>query len=161
MGHNNNKRFYSKTHAFQQAVKVWACKACGTWHKKKKPHHCEHCGFNDFLYFASTFEAKRYAELSLLEKTGQIVNLRTQVAYPITVNGVHICKYIADFQYNNANTGELIVEDTKGHEKAVTSEFKLKRKLVGALHGIDVKAVYQHQPAKQRHNTNQPTQRRL
>jgi len=136
------RRWTSKTDSFQSAIKVWACKGCETWHVAKKPVHCSNCGFIDFYYFASKFEAARYAELRLQEKTGHITDLKTQVTFPIKVNSVHICKYIADFTYKNL-AGDLVVEDTKGHEKAVTETFKLKRKLVGAVHGIDVKTIYQ------------------
>lgn len=139
---NGQRRFTSKTQSFQSAIKVWACKSCETWHVAKKPTHCSNCGFTDFYYFASKFEAQRYAELRLQEKVGQISDLRTQVTYPIKVNSIHICNYIADFQYKNL-AGDLVVEDTKGHEKAVTDLFKIKRKLVGALYGIDVRPVYQ------------------
>lgn len=137
------KRFHNKTQAFQMAIKVWTCKSCGVQHKKDKPKNCISCGFNDFYYFASVFEANRYAELKLQQTTGYIKNLQTQVAYPIKHNGVLICKYIADFQYHNL-AGDLVVEDTKGHEKGVSDLFKLKRKLVGAFHGIDVKPIYQN-----------------
>ena len=139
----NNRRFTSKMQSFQSAIKVWACKSCEVWHVAKKPDHCDHCGFNDFYYFASKFEAARYAELRLMEKTGQITDLKTQVPFPIKVNGVDICKYIADFTYTNVNTGVKVVEDTKGHEKAVTDLFKIKRKLIGALYGLDIKLIYQ------------------
>ena len=136
------KRWANKTQALQSAVKVWACKSCEVWHTPKKPTYCKHCGFTDFYYFASKFEAQRYAALNLQQKTGHITNLQTQVTYPIKVNGVHICKYVADFTYKNL-AGDLVVEDTKGHEKAVTEVFKLKRKLIGAQYGIDIKPIYQ------------------
>ena len=136
------RRWTSKTDSFQSAIKVWACKSCITWHEKSKPSHCQNCGFTDFYYFASKFEAKRFAELNLQLKTGHITNLQTQVTYPIKVNGVHICKYVADFTYKDL-AGNLVVEDTKGHEKAVTEVFKLKRKLIGAQYGIDIRLVYQ------------------
>jgi len=135
-------KFRSKTDALRSAVKVWGCKSCDTWHTPKNPTVCQYCGFDQFHYFASKFEAKRYAELSLLEKTGQITELRSQITYPLTVNSQPICKYIADFQYKDL-AGNLVVEDTKGDEKAVTDSFKLKRKLMGAVHGINVKIVYQ------------------
>jgi hypothetical protein len=139
---NKNYRFKSKNHALQSAVKVWACKSCVTWHTPKKPEICTQCGFNEFYYFASKFEAKRFGELDLQRKIGHITELQTQVTYPIKVNGMDICKYIADFQYKDL-AGNLIVEDTKGSKEAVTELFKLKRKLIGAVYGIDIKPIYQ------------------
>jgi hypothetical protein len=143
----NANRFKSRNHAFQSAQKVWACKSCITWHTPKKPITCTQCGFDDFYYFASKFEAKRFGELDLQRKIGHITELETQVTYPLVVNSMPICKYIADFQYKDL-AGNLIVEDTKGHEKAVTDVFKLKRKLMGAIHGIDVKPIYQSRKRK-------------
>lgn len=139
---NKAYRFKNRTHALQSAKKVWACKNCSTWHTPAKPTVCSYCGFDQFHYFASKFEAKRYGELSLMEKTGQITELRCQISYPIKVNGVDVCKYVADFQYKDL-AGNLVVEDTKGDEKAVTDVFKIKRKLIGALYGIKVKTIYQ------------------
>jgi len=139
---NGQRRWTSKTDSFQSAIKVWACKSCVTWHERKKPTHCQSCGFTDFYYFASKFEAVRFGELKLQQTIGHITDLQTQVTFPIKVNGVHICKYVADFTYKNL-AGDLVVEDTKGHEKAVTDVFKLKRKLVGAVHGVDIKPIYQ------------------
>jgi hypothetical protein len=45
--------------------------------------------------------------------------------------------YLADFVYLDA-TGAQVVEDVKG---AVTPEFRLKRKLMLHVHGIEVKEV--------------------
>ena len=139
----SNQRFYSKTHAARQAIKVWRCKNCGQHHQKHKPTNCTVCGFNEFHYFASKFEANRYGELLLLQMAGQVENIETQVKYPLDVNGVHICNYIADFRYTDANTGAVVVEDTKGDAKGVMDSFKLKQKLMCAIHDIKVKTVYQ------------------
>jgi hypothetical protein len=50
------------------------------------------------------------------------------------VNGVLVCTYVGDFDY--WENGEYIVEDVKGF---LTPVFKLKRKLVKALHGITIR----------------------
>lgn len=138
-------KYRHKTHALQSAIKVWVCKSCGQPHEKVKPADCSHCGFNKFHYFASRFEAKRFAELCVLEKAGLISGLETQVSYELRVgfDDVLICTYIADFVYDEPNTGALVVEDTKGHKAAVTDVFKLKAKLMKAIHGIEIKMVYQ------------------
>ncbi len=52
------------------------------------------------------------------------------------LNGVKLCKYIADFTYDD-NDGK-VVEDVKG---CVTAVFRLKAKLMMALHGIRVKVT--------------------
>ena len=48
--------------------------------------------------------------------------------------------YVADFVYTDAETGELIVEDTKS-EATKTKDFVIKRKLMLAIHGIRVREV--------------------
>ena len=88
--------------------------------------------------FASKKEAKRYQELLLMEKAGEISHLRTQVPYDIDINGIHVCRYIADFVYHDeAMIGDRrIVEDAKGMR---TDVYKLKKKLMLAVHGITIK----------------------
>ncbi len=80
------------------------------------------------ISFASAKEGRRYAELKLLERAGQIRNLELQPRFDLIVNGKKVCRYIADFAFFEGN--ERIVLDVKGYE---TREFKLKRKLFEAL----------------------------
>ena len=46
-------------------------------------------------------------------------------------------KYLADFAYRTKD-GTIVVEDVKG---AVTPEFRLKRKLMLHVHGIEVQEI--------------------
>ena len=92
----------------------------------------------DNILFDSKAEARRYEELRSLQSGGVITNLEMQVRYPIAVNGVKVCTYIADFVYRDALTGETTVEDVKG---MVTHVYRLKSKLMKACHGISVKEV--------------------
>lgn len=82
-------------------------------------------------------EFKRFCDLATLLKAGEITDLIVQEVYPIVINGVKVCKYIADFVYKEK--GQLVVEDVKGHEKAISDVFKLKKKLMAACHGLEVK----------------------
>jgi len=84
--------------------------------------------------FDSKKEARRYRELLLLQRAGKISGLRCQVSFTLVVNEVHICRYIADFVY--FEDGKKIVEDVKGF---LTKEYKLKRKLMKAVHGIIIR----------------------
>lgn len=90
--------------------------------------------------FASKKEASRAAELALAERAGLIRNLRTQVSFQCVVNEQLICRYVADFTYLEQLAGDTqwteIVEDTKGVR---TPLYKLKAKLVKALHGITIR----------------------
>lgn len=91
----------------------------------------------DGVTFDSRREATRWGELKLLHRAGIIADLRRQVPYDLTVNGKLICKYIADFTYAiPGDPPELVTEDSKG---VVTPEFRLKSKLMEAVHGVRVK----------------------
>jgi hypothetical protein len=88
----------------------------------------------DGITFASRREAKRYAELRLLEKAGEISRLVTQPHFPLEVQGVLVCTYIADFSYSKRDDA-WIVEDCKGVRTAV---YRIKRKLMKAVYGIEI-----------------------
>src|SRR6185369_7689355 len=79
----------------------------------------------DGIRFASKREAHRYCELKMLEKAGEISALRLQPRYPLTVNGLHVCTYVGDFQYTTSE-GRIVTEDSKGVR---TRDFVNKAKL--------------------------------
>lgn len=106
--------------------------------------------------FDSKREYNRYRELLLLEKAGEISNLRRQVKFVLIpaqyektperyTKGKHKgelkqgrllereCAYLADFVYID-NTGKKIVEDAKGVR---TKDYIIKRKLM--LYRFDIK----------------------
>ena len=91
----------------------------------------------DGIAFDSKAEATRYAELRLMLDAGTIYGLRLQPRYPLTVNGMKIGTYVADFAYVDA-AGDDVVEDVKGVRTPV---FKLKAKLMKAVHGITVEEI--------------------
>lgn len=86
------------------------------------------------IKFDSIGERDRYKQLELMQCSGEIANLNVQTKFPIIVNEVKICTYIADYTYKDKQ-GNYIVEDFKGVQTAI---FKLKKKLMLAVHGIDV-----------------------
>lgn len=97
--------------------------------------------------YDSKREAKRAAELKLLEKAGVISHLQEQVVYELIpsqyriVNGKKKCveravKYIADFQY--VENGNTVVEDAKGFR---TDVYRIKKKLMLYFHDIQIKEV--------------------
>jgi len=89
----------------------------------------------DGISFASRKEARRYTELKLQEKAGVISDLILQPRFPLRVLDQLVCTYVADFQYRD-QTGRLVTEDTKGFR---TPEYKLKVKLLKALHGVEIR----------------------
>ncbi len=88
----------------------------------------------DGITFDSKKESERYSELKILERAGAIKNLTLQPRYPIIVNDIKICTYVADFTYQT-RLGETLVEDVKGMR---TQVYIIKRKLMKAIYGIDV-----------------------
>lgn len=88
----------------------------------------------DGIRFASRGEAARYKELCLLERGGAITNLRLQPRYPLVVNGVKIGTYVGDFLYDEGGTE--VLEDHKG---MLTPMYRMKKKLVKALYGIEIR----------------------
>ena len=93
----------------------------------------------DGVRFASKKEAARYEQLKLMVRAKAITDLTLQPVFPyIEIAGQKICKYIADFEYTE--NGKRIVEDVKSTATA-TPVYKLKKKLVKALHNIDVQEV--------------------
>lgn len=88
----------------------------------------------DGITFDSTREARRYQDLVLMQKGGQINLLRRQVPYPIYIKGKKICDWLADFVY--IQNGLVVVEDSKGHK---TDIYKLKKKMVEAEYGFRIR----------------------
>ena len=96
--------------------------------------------------FDSRMEARRWRELMLLQRAGEISELERQVKYtliPAQKNEAgsvieRAAVYIADFVYVDKRTGETVVEDVKG---ARTKEYIIKRKLMLYRYGIRVREV--------------------
>lgn len=84
----------------------------------------------DMYVFDSVLEANRYKQLALLERAGEIKNLRLQVPFLLQDSfrknnkTYRKIEYIADFVYEEK--GQTVVEDTKGIK---TEVFKIKQKL--------------------------------
>jgi hypothetical protein len=92
----------------------------------------------DGIKFDSQAEARRFTELRHRLDAGEIQHLTLQHKYPISVNGMKICTYIADFLYLDVKRGEHVVEDVKG---VLTPMYRMKKKLMKAVHGIDIVEV--------------------
>ena len=90
------------------------------------------------IHFASKKEAERYSVLKILEMSGRIAELECQPSFDIVVNGTKVCRYVADFRY--IENGQTIVEDVKS-EPTKTSSYRLKKKLMLAVHGISIAEV--------------------
>lgn len=62
--------------------------------------------------FPSAAEANRYTQLKWLERARDIHALTIQPAYPLSVNGITVGIYTADFAYFTG--GRSVTEDVKG-----------------------------------------------
>lgn len=51
----------------------------------------------DGLIFDSQKEARRWGDLKIMERAGEIIDLKRQVQYALEINGQLICSYKADF----------------------------------------------------------------
>jgi len=96
--------------------------------------------------YASKAEARRAAELKLLEKAGKIENLGEQVKFEIipqqkAPDGKVLERatfYVADFVYTDPTTGQEVIEDCKGYRTPI---YRLKKKLMLLGWGIRIKEV--------------------
>jgi hypothetical protein len=113
----------------------------------------------DGITFDSQKEARRFRELSLLERAGKVTDLQRQVKFELipavredyivhlkTKDKVKtrtlqlaIC-YTCDFTY--CKDGEYVVSDVKASPKMLPKEYVLKKKILFALKGILIKEVY-------------------
>jgi hypothetical protein len=91
------------------------------------------------IVFDSKKEAARYMLLRDMEKQGKISDLNIQVKIPITVQGVKICTYIADFRYSDGK--QYITEDVKSEITRKNPVYRLKKKLIKALYNIEITEV--------------------
>lgn len=106
----------------------------------------------DGIVFDSKREAARWGVLKLLEKNGEIKDLRRQIPFkwnlfaapvdyrhgPMEEYAHKVGKvrsYVADFVYVVVKTGQQVVEDAKGMRLPTYRE---KKKIVKALFGVDI-----------------------
>lgn len=90
----------------------------------------------DGFTFDSKKESDEYINLKIRLRNGDIKNLELQPKFPITINGVKICTYKADFAYEVK--GKRIVVDVKSKFTAKLPVYRLKNKLLKAVYGIEV-----------------------
>lgn len=92
--------------------------------------------FYDGKRFDSKKECERYKEL----KNKNVFDLKCQVKFPITINDVKVCSYIADFTYVD-HKGNMVVEDVKSEVTRKLPVYRLKKKLMKAVYGVEIKEV--------------------
>ncbi len=83
--------------------------------------------------YARTLDALKFAK----DPREKVVSYETQVPFQIEMNGINICKYLADFKVIYKDKHIEIV-DVKGFR---TDIYRLKKKLVEAQYGIVIKEI--------------------
>ena len=112
-----------------------------SWGFRKRQKYGAKTVKTDGMKFDSTGEWRRWLELKLLEKAGEIHALERQRRFKLEVNGVHVCDYVADFCYfEDTLFQHHIVEDFKSLA-TMTPIFAIKRKLMLACHGIEIRVT--------------------
>lgn len=96
----------------------------------------------DGITFDSKKEARRYLDLREQQRAGAISGLLTQFRYTICIKDKeetyqHICDYIADFTYQDRD-GKVIVEDVKSSHTRKMDVYRIKKKLMKVVLGIDI-----------------------
>ena len=95
----------------------------------------------DGVTFDSKKELVRWQDLKAQQATGQIKELWRQVEYNLHVNDQLICTYIADFVYWRENYSEPFVEDVKSKATRKLPVYAIKKKLMKAIHGIEIQEI--------------------
>ena len=111
--------------------------------------------------FDSKREERRYKQLLLMEKAGEITDLQRQVKFVLIPAQREFCSeiyskgrnkgrfkpgkiierevaYYADFVYTDVNSNRMVVEDAKGMR---TPEYVIKRKMMLKEYGIRIREV--------------------
>jgi hypothetical protein len=96
----------------------------------------------DGFTFDSGREVDRYLQLLMRQKMGEISGLKVHPRFQLKVNEGKVCTYVADFEYwvchSDIKGSCMVVEDAKGKR---TRDYIIKKKLMLAVHGIEIKEV--------------------
>ena len=98
------------------------------WHKfKAQP--TEHDG----IKFSSKKEGRRYQDLKLLQRAGDVVFFLRQVPFHLPGNTKYVCDFMVFWQ-----DGGCTIEDVKGHR---TPQYIAKKKQVEAVYPIKITEI--------------------
>lgn len=109
---------------------------------KENKYHNKKCEYKG-MKFDSIKEMRYYAKLELLQRAGEITELKRQVefvlleTFKLEDKTYRKTKYIADFTYKDKE-GKYHVVDTKGIK---TDVYLLKKKLMAWKYGIEIEEV--------------------
>ncbi len=89
------------------------------------------------IVFDSMAEADRYKNLKLLERAGELCDLKLQVPFEFILHNKKIFTYYADFTYADRVNG-CVIEDVKSKITRKIAVYRLKKKLIEAQYGITI-----------------------
>ena len=95
---------------------------------------------SDGHVFGGVSEARRYHELKLLKRAGEITNLEIHKKHPLYVKDIKVGDYEADFDYDCAY-GTHVTEDVKSIFTAKLPLFRLKAKMFKAYYNYEITEV--------------------
>ena len=99
--------------------------------------------WSDGTFFHSKGELRRWEELKLLEKAGEISELERQVQYNLHVVGgdgqpVFVARFTPDFKFIE-RSGEVVIEDFKSPASAKDEAYRLRKRMFEAEYGLQVR----------------------
>jgi hypothetical protein len=111
---------------------------------RRSKYHAKPCWIKG-IRFASQREGKRFLDLRLLERAGEIADLELQPRYELHTLSpigevVTVGKYTADFRYRRVADGQRVVEDSKS-PASKTEAYQLRKRMVEAEYGIQISEV--------------------
>ncbi len=94
-------------------------------------------------------ECQRFIELDLMQRAGEIRNLRQQVAFEVAPSIVldgrrkSAMRYLADFTYERpvADCWVYVVEDVKSPVTRQTAVYRIKKHLMATEHGLQIREI--------------------
>lgn len=90
--------------------------------------------------FDSKREMLRWAELQLLQRAGEITELKRQVSYSVSIASVHFCKFTPDAEYIDRH-GVKVFEDVKSSGTAKDTAYRLRKKAFEIFYGVKVTEI--------------------
>lgn len=88
--------------------------------------------------FDSRKEARRYGELVLMQHAGEIYGLEVHPRFLLEIKGIYIGRYTGDFAYFPRQKFVKIVEDCKSEATKRIRDWPMRKRLMLAIHGIEV-----------------------
>lgn len=101
----------------------------------------------DGLSFPSRAEARRYSELRLLEKAGEIRDLELHPRFPLEVirpssgEVIQVGSFTPDSRYVDVRSGLRVIEDVKSAPTAAGEAYRLRKRIFEALYGVAITEV--------------------